>query len=244
VTSALFLVDEVPGGGEFLLGGAEGHHAATVQRLRMGEALLLGDGRGTTAPAEVVGVGKGALTVRVGERSFEAAPEPRLAVVQGLPKGDRGELAVQAMTEVGVDEIVPWAASRSVTVWRDERGEKARQRWVDTAREATKQARRPWLPRIGRLASTKDIAHPASGERVSAVLVLHEEATERLTTVELPAYGEIRIVVGPEGGLAPAELELLAAAGAQLVRLGPSVLRTSTAGVAALSVLSTRLGRW
>jgi 16S rRNA (uracil1498-N3)-methyltransferase len=165
-------------------------------------------------------------------------------VVQGIAKGERGELAVQAMTEIGVDEIVPWAASRSVAQWRGERGDKARGRWAATAREAAKQARRAWLPAVAGDpdCSTKQVA--ARLTRAAAAFVLHEEATDRLTAADLPGAGEIVVVVGPEGGISDVELGAFVAAGASAVRLGDSVLRTSTAGAAALSVLSARLGRW
>lgn len=242
MSAPLFLVDDLPPAGPFTLAGTEGHHAATVQRLRAGEDLLLCDGRGGTAPATVVGVGKGTLSLRVGDRVDEPGPRPRLVVVQGIPKGDRGELAVQAMTETGVDLIVPWSASRSVAQWKAERGDRARQRWVDTAREAAKQSRRSWVAGIAGLASTKDVA--ALLGSAATALVLHEEATDRLTTVDLAAVGDIVMVVGPEGGIAVEELEHFTAVGAHVVRLGSAVLRTSTAGVAALSVLSTRLRRW
>ena len=130
------------------LDGPEGHHAAVVQRLRAGERLLLGDGRGSTASALVTAVGKTGLTATIENHWYVEPPAPRLVVAQGIPKGERGELAVQAMTEVGVDEIVPWAASRCVTIWRGDRGAKARDKWAATAREAAKQARRSWLPVI------------------------------------------------------------------------------------------------
>ena len=240
----MFLVDVLPGGPQFTLTGAEGHHAADVQRLRVGESLVLADGRGGTAPAEVTRVGRGSIDVAVGPRNRAAAPDPRLVVAQGIAKGDRAELAVQAMTEIGVDEILPWAASRSVAQWRGDRGVKAREKWVSTAREAAKQARRPWLPAIGGDpdCSTKRVA--ARLTAAAAAFVLHEEATERLSAAELPPSGEIVLVVGPEGGIGDAELGVFVSAGASVVRLGDSVLRTSTAGVAALAVLSARLGRW
>ncbi|GAB4053833.1 16S rRNA (uracil(1498)-N(3))-methyltransferase [Catellatospora paridis] len=244
MSAPLFLVDELPGEGLYTLGGAEGHHAATVQRLRVGEALLLADGRGGVASAVVRAVGKGALDVTVTDRRYADAPDPRLLVAQGIAKGDRGELAVQAMTEVGVDEILPWAASRSVAQWRGDRGAKSREKWAAVAREAAKQARRTWLPVVGGDPdlSTKQLTQRLSA--ASAAFVLHEEATERLSQVELPAAGEIVLVVGPEGGIDDAELKTFTAAGAVAVRLGDNVLRTSTAGVAALSVLATRLDRW
>ena len=244
MSAPLFLVDALPGGKRFTLAGTEGHHAATVQRLRVGESLVLADGRGGTVSAEVTAVGRGSVDVAVLEPAFVAAPDPRLVVVQGIAKGDRGELAVQAMTEIGVDEIVPWAASRSVAQWRGERGVRAREKWVSTAREAAKQARRPWLPLLSGSpdTSTKQVRDRLAD--AAAGFVLHEEATDRLTAAKLPDAGEIVLVVGPEGGISDQELGAFVAAGAQPVRLGDSVLRTSTAGMAALAVLSARLDRW
>lgn len=227
-----------------MLDGPEGHHAATVQRLRAGERLILADGRGGTASAEVTAVGRGSVQLAILGRSLVPPPDPRVVVAQGIAKGDRGELAVQAMTEVGVDEIMPWAASRSVAQWRGDRGHRARDRWAATAREAAKQARRPWLPTVAGdpACSTKQVA--ARLRAAAAAYLLHEEATERLTAVPLPSMGEIVLVIGPEGGIADAELDVLREAGGTAVRLGGEVLRTSTAGIAALSVLATRLRRW
>jgi 16S rRNA (uracil1498-N3)-methyltransferase len=231
VSAPLFLVPSLD---ISVLDGAEGHHAADVMRLRVGEGLLLGDGRGGVASAVVQAVGKGRLELSIVERRYADPPAPRLVVAQGIAKGDRGELAVQAMTEVGVDEIVPWMAARSVARWKDG---KPLERWRSTAREAAKQARRSWLPVVSAPVSTEALA-----PRVT--FVLHEEAAARLSTVELPTGPEIVLVVGPEGGVAPEELHAFCAAGAVPVRLGDTVLRTSTAGVAAVSVLSGRLGRW
>jgi 16S rRNA (uracil1498-N3)-methyltransferase len=244
VSAPLFLVEVLPAGRRYTLEGPEGHHAATVQRLKAGEVLILSDGRGGTATAEVTAVGRGSVDIAIGERSYLDAPDPRLVVVQGIAKGDRGELAVQAMTEIGVDEIMPWAASRSVTQWRGERGVRAREKWVSTAREAAKQARRSWLPMVAGApdCTTKQIAARLSD--ATGAFVLHEEATDRLTAARLPDSGEIVLVVGPEGGISDQELGQFVAAGATPVRLGDSVLRTSTAGMAALAVLSARLDRW
>jgi 16S rRNA (uracil1498-N3)-methyltransferase len=244
VSAPLFLVEDLPAGPRHTLAGKEGHHAADVQRVRPGEEIVLADGRGGSVRAEVTAVGRGSVDVVVGERSFAAAADPRLVVVQGIAKGDRGELAVQAMTETGVDEIVPWAASRSVAQWRGDRGVRAREKWVATVREAAKQARRPWLPVVAGDpdVSTKQVA--ARLGRAAAAFVLHEEATDRLSAAKLPESGEVVLVVGPEGGISDQELGAFVAAGGQPVKLGDSVLRTSTAGVAALAVLSVRLDRW
>ncbi|WP_018349290.1 16S rRNA (uracil(1498)-N(3))-methyltransferase [Longispora albida] len=231
----LFLCASVPAAGQvFRLDGPEGKHAADVQRLRAGERLLLGDGQGARAVCVVIAAHKGALDLRVEQYDTEPAPSPRLIVVQGLPKGDRAELAVQAMTEVGVDEIIPWHAARAITHWKGERGAKSLEKWRAVAREAGKQSRRMWFPVVSGLHATAQIA---------PTFVLHEEADVPLSTVPLPA-GDLTIVVGPEGGIDPAEVLAFADKGAIPVRLGPTVLRTSTAGVAALSILSARLRRW
>jgi 16S rRNA (uracil1498-N3)-methyltransferase len=238
----LFLVTELPPAGMFTVDGPEGRHAAAVMRLQVGEALRLSDGYGGMASAVVTAVGRDRLQVSIDKVWYDEPYDPRLVVVQGIAKGDRGELAVQAMTEVGVDEIIPWSATRSVVQWKGDRGDRSRQRWVDTAREASKQARRSWLPAVQGAATTRAVAAHIGPAAQS--FVLHEEATVPLTTVELADTGDIVLIVGPEGGVAPEELAAFEQAGAVAVRLGSNVLRTSTAGVAALAVLSTRLRRW
>lgn len=241
MTPALFLVDAVPSA-EFDLDGDEGRHAARAKRLGVGEAVLISDGRGTLASCEVAAVLPEGLRLRVLDRQTVAPPDPRVVVVQALPKGERAELAVELLTELGVDEIVPWAASRCVSQWHGERGARALEKWRRTAREAAKQSRRAWVPDVAPLASTAVVAERL--REAAGALVLHEDATDPLGQVVLPASGEIILVVGPEGGIAPDELGVFAAAGATAVRLGESVLRTSTAGAAAVAALSPRLGRW
>jgi 16S rRNA (uracil1498-N3)-methyltransferase len=210
--------------------------------MRAGERLLLADGVGGLAAATVRSAARDSVELDVAAATREPAPEPRLVVVQALPKGDRGELAVQVMTEAGVDEIVPWQASRCVTRWQGERGRKSWQRWHGVAREAAKQARRSWVPALADPATTATVAARLGG--AAAAYVLHEEAAEPLAALVPPSAGEIVLVVGPEGGVAPEELAAFVAAGARPVRLGPTVLRTSTAGVAALAVVSAATGRW
>jgi 16S rRNA (uracil1498-N3)-methyltransferase len=238
---ALFWVDEVPAAGEVVLDGAEGRHAADVRRVRRGEVVLVGDGAGTQARAEVGDVGKSRVTVTVLERRTEPGPALRVTLAQALAKGDRGELAVELATEAGVDAVVPWRAERSVARWEDgPRGEKALARWRSTAREAAKQARRARVPDVAPPANTPDLA----ARDADAVLVLEATAAESLASVALPEQGELVLVVGPEGGVTDAERAVLAAAGAREVRLGPDVLRTSTAAAVALGALGARTGRW
>ncbi|MGA5449320.1 16S rRNA (uracil(1498)-N(3))-methyltransferase [Streptomyces umbrinus] len=247
MTAPVFVVDVVPGGPEFVLDGPEGRHAVSVKRLRAGEEVVLTDGHGRWTEGVVKAAeGKDRLVVTgIAEVLEEPEPAPRITVVQALPKGDRGELAVETMTETGVDEIVPWAASRCITQWKGERGLKALGKWRATAREAGKQSRRVRFPLVADAMTTKQVASFLAEADLG--VVLHEDrayGSEPLATAELPSTGRIVLVVGPEGGVSPAELEAFAEAGAKACRLGRSVLRTSTAGTAATALLLTRTGRW
>ncbi|TYB58569.1 16S rRNA (uracil(1498)-N(3))-methyltransferase [Nonomuraea sp. PA05] len=241
MTVPVFLAQGLDGP-ELTLDGPEGRHAASVRRLRPGERVDLTDGAGAVAECVVRETLKDALRLDVLRRYDVEAPRPRLVVVQGLPKGDRGELAVEMMTEAGVDVIVPWSAARSITQWKGDKVAKALGRWRSTAREAGKQARRFHLPEVTDLASTKQVERLLSEAALG--LVLHEEADGPLSGVPLPAGGDIVMVVGPEGGVSEEELAAFSAAKATPVLLGPTVLRTSTAGVAATAVLLSRTGRW
>ncbi len=241
MSDPVFLVEALPAGERFVLDGPEGHHAADVQRLRPGRTLTLADGSGGLALARVDAAERGSLALEILERRTIPAPDPKLTVVQALPKGDRGERAVQMLTEIGVCEIIPWAAARSITRWKGPRGDKARGKWAAAARESTKQARRAHLARVAELHTTVQLV--ARLREATRVLVLHEEATVPLSKVELADSGEIAVVIGPEGSIGPEELDALREFG-EPVRLGETVLRTSTAGPAALAVLQARLGRW
>ncbi|MFJ7294058.1 16S rRNA (uracil(1498)-N(3))-methyltransferase [Streptomyces collinus] len=245
MTAPVFVVEhfDAGGGGRYVLDGPEGRHAVSVKRLRAGEDVVLTDGAGRWAHCVVLGTeGKDRLILQLDSVSEEPAEEPRVTVVQALPKGDRGELAVETMTEVGVDAIVPWAAARCITQWKGDRGVKALGKWRATAREAGKQSRRVRFPEVAEAATTKQVAALLAGADFAAVL--HESGDAPLATADLPATGEIVLVVGPEGGVAPEELALFEEAGARAYRLGRSVLRTSTAGTAAAAVLLARTGRW
>ena len=260
MTAPLYLVDPAAlaaaGPGDVLvLDGDEGHHAATVRRTRVGEVLSVADGEGRFARCVVEVVGGRAVHLRIADVDSVPMPLPRLVLVQALAKGGRDELAVETATELGVDAVVPWQAERSVVVWSGERAERSRRKWTSVARAAAKQARRAVLPEIRATVSTpalaaairSAVAGQADAARGAMVLVLHEEARQPLTSVALPTAGgagEVWVVVGPEGGIGTDELASLTAAGAVAVRLGPLVLRSSSAGAAALAVLSARLGRW
>ena len=243
-----FVVADLPAGAdttEVVLTGAEAHHAAAVRRVRIGEDVTIGDGRGvwltgtvsSVAPKEVV------VTLDVARARVIDKPRPRVALVQALAKGDRDELAVQTATELGVDDVVPWQASRSISRWDAAKAAKGVARWESIAREAAKQAHRAWLPEVAAPVTTPQLVQLALSGRM---LVLDPTAKETRSYVGIEAadVAPILLVVGPEGGITPEELASLTEAGARRVRLGDTVLRTSTAGPAALTVVNLSLGRW
>lgn len=242
MTPPLFLVPGLGDGDTIVLTGAEAHHAATVKRLAVGELALLADGHGGLAEVRASQVGPERVVFQVLSRTSLAPPEPRLVVVQALPKGERAELAVELLTELGVDEIVPWSAARSIGQWKGDRVAKGLAKWQRAAQAAAKQSRRARIPEVSELAGSDQVA-----DRIAAAglaLLLHSDAEEPLSRVAVPSGGEVLLVVGPEGGLTPAELALFTGRGGRPVRLGAEVLRTSTAGAAALAVLSVSAGRW
>jgi 16S rRNA (uracil1498-N3)-methyltransferase len=230
-------------GDALVLDGEEGRHAADVRRVRVGEVVLVGDGAGVVTRVEVTATAKGRVEGRVLERREETPPVLRVTVAQALVKGDRGELAVELATEAGADAVIPWRAERSVARWDDgPRGAKALAKWRSTAREAAKQARRAVVPEV---ADPVDLHTLADRVRDADLVLLAEGAADdSLATVALPIAGELLLVVGPEGGVTEAEHDALVGAGAVAVRMGPAVLRTSSAAAVALGALGARTTRW
>ena len=260
MSAPVFLSDvslhDVAVGDTHVLDGAEGRHAAVVQRLRVGELVDVVDGVGVRLHCRATVVYGSTLDCRVESVEWEPPPAVRITLVQALAKGDRDEMAVEAAVECGVDAITPWQAERSVVVWRGDRAARSKARWVNTVRAAVKQARRAYVPSVADAVTTKQLAERVRQiiAEAGAVLVLHESATMPISGVALPtpssdsaitdAGADLLVVVGPEGGISDTELAALADAGAQVVRLGPHVMRTSTAGPVAIALLSERLGRW
>lgn len=248
MTAPLFLLpagalDDARAGGHVVVDGPEGRHAQTVKRLTVGEDVLLADGGGVRVAGTITATEPGVITVTVREVGAEPANSPRLVLVQALAKGDRDDQAIEAATELGVDEVVPWQAARSIVQWKGERGAKAHRKWEQVVVAATKQSRRVRTPLVAPLATTKQLVARAAD---ATVLVLHEDATTSINDVDLPTgpdAGDVLLVVGPEGGISPDELAALETAGGHAVRLGPHVLRSSSAGPAALAVVLARL-RW
>ena len=243
-------------GDELVLTGPEARHAITVRRLRAGERVDLVDGAGLRLVCTVTEAGAGAkdrLGVHVGERVEEPGPPVRLTLIQALAKGGRDEQAVETATEVGAEEVLPWQAARCVSVWQGAKKDKGRRRWAATAREAAKQARRAVVPRIEAPRTTRELAEWVRGAVAEGAVValLHEEATAPITALPqaaAPAPGGARpalaVIVGPEGGIEEQEASILEEAGASIVRLGPHVMRTASAGPVALAVLAQRYGLW
>lgn len=233
-------------GASCVLDGPEGHHAVAVRRVRVGEQLVLTDGRGACVDVEVSALGRRDATCLVRAARHDERDPLRVTVVQAIPKGDRGELAVELLTEVGVDAIVPWQAERCVSRWEGPKADRGPAKWGGSAREAAKQSRRTWWPVVAPLADTAAVVELVAG--ADAAWVLHEAAADPFAAVLANGAqvrsGHVVLVVGPEGGISAPELETLATAGATAVRLGPSVLRTSTAGVVAATLVIGGSASW
>lgn len=248
MSGALFYVDTLPAAGELaVVDGDEGFHAANVRRIRPGEHLDLGDGAGTLAACVVEDVGKGRLSARVVERRGVPPVAPVVTVVQALPKSERAELAVELATEAGADGFVAWQAARCVARWDGPaRLDKGLRRWRAVARSAARQSRRPYIPAVDGLVTTAELAGLVRGAVAAggAVLVLHESATEPLAGAAVADAASVLLIVGPEGGITDDEIGVLTGAGAVVVRLGPTVLRTSTAAAVALGALGVLTRRW
>jgi 16S rRNA (uracil1498-N3)-methyltransferase len=244
VTAAVFIADSSAFDGQptqVTVAGAEGKHAVTVRRINVGEVVVVTDGRGQWASGPVANVhGRDAFTMLVEVQGFAPLLEPQVVVVQAIPKGDRGEVAVETMTEVGVDVIVPWVSERTQVRLDADREAKLVGKWRATAREAAKQARRTYVPVVAD--AVRELA--AIGLQGSCVIVLDAEGATSLGDIELPTSGTVTLVVGPEGGVSPAELVSLQQAGATVAKLGPSVLRASTAGTVAAGIVLSRTARW
>jgi 16S rRNA (uracil1498-N3)-methyltransferase len=243
-------LDELVPGGRFVLHGPEARHAVTVKRLAPGEAVDIADGAGKRLTGTVVSASPAELTVECSALVVEDQPHIRLVLVQALAKGDRDELAVETATELGIDAVVPWQSERSIVRWKGERAAKAHAKWQSVVTAAAKQARRAWIPEVRAAVETPGLV--AAVAAANLAVILHEDAVRPLRSV-LESWQathadtgplEILLIVGPEGGISPREVTRLCDAGAVTALLGHHVLRSSTAGPAALVLASDVLGRW
>jgi 16S rRNA (uracil1498-N3)-methyltransferase len=226
----------------FVLGGPEAKHAVGVRRMVPGEAIAISDGSGLKIRGKVSKVGKDTLELKVESVESISAPSVQLHLVQALAKGDRDELAIQACTELGVYGVIPWQSDRSISIWKDDKKIKGQIRWQTIVTEAAKQSLRAFAPVVEAVQNSQELVSRLS--RFDAVLVLDPEAKTSISQVSIPSSGSVAIVVGPEGGISDSELESFALAGFSSVRMGVGVLRTSTAGMAAISYLQAKLGNW
>lgn len=252
---------DVPVGGHAVLTGSEGRHAATVQRRTVGEEIEIVDGAGTRWRTTVAQAGRAELTLQIAAVAQEAPAWPRITLVQALVKGGGDEQAITAATETGVDSVVPWQANRSISKWQSggvDKSQRAYLRWQVAVREAAKQARRAYVPDVGALLKSPQLAKKAAEVVANGGLVLaaDETATQPIAPVvsewaagELETQrgaagaGEVWCIIGPEGGIAPDEIAALTAAGAQPVLLGPHVMRAVTAGPVAVALIRAATSR-
>lgn len=237
------------------LGGSEGRHAASVRRIGAGEWVDVADGRGLRLTCEVVGADKSSLSLVVREVVQEESPRPEIILVQALAKGGRDEAAVEICTEIGIDRVIPWASQRAIVQWRGPKAEKGRAKWEGVVRAAAKQSRRAYVPVVEAVTDSRELASwvRALTDEAGAAFVCHEEATQSLGAALARVQGDatdgflparVALIVGPEGGIGPEETTQLVAAGARTVSLGANVLRSSTAGAVALTLIRAAAGAY
>ncbi|MET3902705.1 16S rRNA (uracil(1498)-N(3))-methyltransferase [Paenarthrobacter sp. 4246] len=242
-------LSDVSPGARFVLEGSEARHAVTVKRLEVGEPVDIADGAGARLTGTVAEAGPASLTVIASDVVLEEQPDVRLVLVQALAKGDRDELAIETATELGIDAVLPWQSERSIVRWKGDRAAKAHAKWESVVTAAAKQARRAWIPEVRTMVDTGSLAKAVA--QADLAIILHEDAKYPLRTVleEVAATNstaprEVLLIVGPEGGISPREVTRLSDAGAVTALLGHHVLRSSTAGPAAVVLASDILGRW
>ncbi|MDQ0869317.1 16S rRNA (uracil1498-N3)-methyltransferase [Arthrobacter sp. V1I9] len=243
-------LDRMVPDGVFILEGAEARHAVTVKRLSPGEAVDIVDGAGTRMSGKVTAASSSGLEVACASVVVEDRPLTRLVLVQALAKGDRDELAIETATELGIDAVIPWQSERSIVRWKGDRAAKAHGKWQSVVTAAAKQARRAWIPEVRAAVDTAGLA--AAVETAALAVVLHEDAVRPLRAVletwletgAAEAVREVFLIVGPEGGISQREVTRLCGQGAVTALLGHHVLRSSTAGPAAVVLASDVLGRW
>ncbi|SLJ98034.1 16S rRNA (uracil(1498)-N(3))-methyltransferase [Arthrobacter sp. P2b] len=242
-------LDGVAPATRFILEGPEARHAVAVKRLSPGEAVDIVDGAGTRMSGRVTAASSSALEVECTSVAVEDRPDVRLVLVQALAKGDRDELAIETATELGIDAVIPWQSERSIVRWKGDRAAKAHAKWQSVVTAAAKQARRAWVPEVRPAVDTAALS--AAVEAAGLAVILHEDAVRPLRNV-LEAWDgaggaaprEVLLIVGPEGGISPREVTKLCDKGAVTALLGHHVLRSSTAGPAAVVLASDILGRW
>lgn len=221
----------------FELTGDEANHAVKVKRTEIGELIEIVDGQGVRICGTVSQVTKKSLTLDVKTRIVESKPDLTLTVAQAIAKGDRADLALELLTEVGVDYILPWKAEFAIAKWEDQA--KGKSKWQATVAQASKQSRRSWIPLVHDLVSGEKLATLA--KQFDVAVVLHESAKQSFAQIPLPQSGSVLLIVGPEGGISPKELEQFKEL--SQVRMGKTVMRTSTAGAIAAGAILSKT-RW
>jgi 16S rRNA (uracil1498-N3)-methyltransferase len=233
----LFFVDDLPTtvGSTYQFANEDANHAIRVLRMQAGAEFMLSDGNGAWSQVKAVEVSKRFMQVQVMDSGYQEALPTFITVVQALPKGDRSKEAIELLTESGVDRIVPWSASRSIGKGTD--------KFVITAREASKQSRRFRIPQVLELATTAQICEAIKLSDLA--IVFHESASHKLSDqISSHNVQTLLIIIGPEGGISDEELAAFESAGAKVALMGRPILRSAHAGIAAVSAVSALLRVW
>jgi len=229
-------------GPEITLTDEDVRHIATVLRMKTGDELLLCDGEGTEYATKITQLGRTEIKAQITGSSKRDVMQPRITLGQGLPKSDKMDLIVQKATELGVASIVPLVTERTIMKIRDE--EKRVARWRKIAREAAMQSNRPDIPRVEGIRGFSDFLRTLAPDPFTLLLLPWEEGTVPVKDVlrRNPDATSIIVLIGPEGGFSQVEAAEARSKGFHAVSLGPNILRTETAAIAALSMVGYEFG--
>ena len=218
----------------------ESHHAARVLRVASPDVITVTDGEGTVARCAIRSVTEGGVSAEVVERTSHRRLRPQVVVYQGAAKGSKVDSVIERLAELGVAEAYSFSSTRSVVRWDTSKLERLDERWTNIARSAAKQSRNPFVMKTGAGLDFEALIERIRNEQLAACL--WEEASLPLRTALSSPAERVALIVGPEGGLERGEAEALADAGAQLVSLGPRILRTENAAFAGVAALLFHYG--
>lgn len=224
--------------------GPDVQHISKVLRLKEGAELIVADGTGLEYYGRITSLGKWEVMVSVSQKQQAQSESPvKVTLLQGIPKGDKMELIIQKCTELGINRIVPVVTKRTVVQLSEEKARTRRQRWQRIAEEAAKQSQRARIPVVEEVIPLAEALVRYGNQPL--LVPWEEEKAQTMKEVLKAQRGkcsQLALLIGPEGGLDPEEVALAKAQQAWAVTLGPRILRTETAGLAALTMILYELG--
>jgi 16S rRNA (uracil1498-N3)-methyltransferase len=234
----LFFNPNLTAGVGNLLDDDEAYHAIKVLRVKVGEIIKISNGVNYWVRGPITQIDKRTLKISVEQSGNIENENPQLILVQALTKSERIKEMLELVTAAGVDQVIPWQSQRAIGKWQKD----SQIKWQQSIQEACKQSRRVKLPILKKQLNTKELIDVLQSD---FSIVLHESTTTKFSSLQIPNnISKIYLVIGPEGGITDQEIDSFVKIGSAVVKLGEPILRSAHAGIAALSALQTKLGKW